>query len=184
MTSAEFRLFSRVVSASRSYLEFGMGGSTISAIQLGTPHITAVESSKEWIDYVQSDQSFQPKSSQNILLHHADIGPVKEAGWPVGDNTKWAEYYKGVWRKVDPFDVDTVFVDGRFRVSCALEAILRCKASIVILFHDWDRDFYHVVLRHADLVERTEKMAMLAPKHLQDRAAIESLLMSKRFDPS
>ena len=64
----------------------------------------------------------------------------------------WPEYYKGIWRLTDPFEVDTVVVDGRFRVSCVLGTILRCNSSVKIMVHDWERAFYHVLLQHADVV--------------------------------
>lgn len=186
MTAPEIELYKRTIATAGTYLEFGAGGSTIVAAQLGVPTILTVESHKGWADYVRADKRIVLRPGQSITMHHVDIGPVKEAGYPNGSlhSEKWPNYFKTIWREIDPFEIDVVLVDGRFRIACVLATLLRCRSDVTIMMHDWERSHYHVVLEFADRVALVDKLVVLRPKPIQARAAIESLLLKKQSDPT
>ena len=74
---------------------------------------------------------------------------------------KWPAYYLDVWQGMERMP-DVVLVDGRWRVACALQALLRCDAGATVMFHDfWNRPNYHGVLDFTDVVERVDNLAVL-----------------------
>lgn len=186
MSAAEIALLKASLLSARNYLEFGAGGSTIIASEMGVQNIHSVESHKGWADYVLADPrlAVRPKH-QKLTIHCVDIGPVKQAGYPVDDlsQCKWPNYYSSVWNILNPFDLDIVLVDGRFRIACGLAAIERCRSNVSILVHDWDRTHYHKLLQVADVVSLLDKLVILRPKPTLDRRVLQELQASVRKDP-
>ncbi len=82
---------------------------------------------------------------------------------PIGNATrdKWPSYIEDGIKGQDPFDM--YFVDGRFRVACAVQALLhgmsggRSREDFVVLIHDFAMDKelrgYQVLLSVADLID-------------------------------
>ncbi len=52
MSAPEIALYKAAVGSAGTYVEFGTGGSTIVAAELGNERIYSVESPKGWADYV------------------------------------------------------------------------------------------------------------------------------------
>lgn len=62
-------------------------------------------------------------------------------------------YSSQPFQLIDKSKIDTVLIDGRFRVACALSTILEChnNPGLKILIHDfWNRPHYHVLLNYLD----------------------------------
>lgn len=118
-------------------LEFGSGGSTILAAELGK-RVISVESDKSWAQMMRDwlQQNPQPGQAEIVL---ADVGPTKEWGHPVDDRAwkRFARYPLEVWDLPDFAHPDVVLVDGRFRVGCALAAAYRITRPTTLYFDDY-----------------------------------------------
>jgi hypothetical protein len=134
------------------YIEFGSGGSTLQAAQIGLDTIS-----------VESDPAFarsvrrQMKPGAPVIILDAGIGTVGEWGTPIvqrptpGRVRRWHRYVQrplDAWAERGTFP-DLALVDGRFRRACALEVARRAveaKAKVTIFFDDYyDRPGYHAV---------------------------------------
>ena len=127
-------------------LEYGSGGSTLVAAELGKT-VFSVESDPDWAQMMRDWCAVNPAKGK-VEVIHADIGPTKEWGHPV-DHAAWrsfAGYPLAVWDRKGFEQPDVVLVDGRFRVGCALATAFRTKKPVTLLFDDYaKRDHYHVV---------------------------------------
>jgi hypothetical protein len=88
MSDKEKAIFDEAIKSSRNYLEFGLGGSTIRAIQKSRTIIHTVESSSEWINYMRQYIVIRYLEGKRLHIFPVDIGPTKEWGYPVSDNFK------------------------------------------------------------------------------------------------
>src|SRR4051812_3128434 len=94
MTRPEAVLFESFLRASRNYLEFGSGGSTVMASQNVKERIVSVNSSREWLDKVAAAVTNLPGKKPELILRHVDIGPTKEWGYPTSAEarSRWPAY--------------------------------------------------------------------------------------------
>lgn len=155
-----------------SYLEYGSGGSTLLAARLAAS-VVSVESDRVFADAVRrAVNSPGRKFSANVDVIHANIGLTEEWGYPVFTTPTrrrvhaWQRYVVAPWARHPGFSPDTVLVDGRFRVACALETLLRCGPDTCILVDDYTdrRSVYGPIERHAELVATHGRMAQFRKK--------------------
>ena len=69
---------------------------------------------------------------------------VNRFGSP-GKNTsinEWKKYFQAYQSK---YNADIIFIDGRFRVICGLDIFPKIRNDTLVLFHDYDRDIYHIL---------------------------------------
>jgi hypothetical protein len=137
------------------YLEFGTGGSTLAAGRAGLETI-AVDSDPYFLRAVTA----KLPTGHRVTPVHADIGLTCEWGWPVrGRPTpdrvrRWRTYIDKPFAMVAARGrfPDFVFVDGRFRPACALEAARLAQAkgvTVTIMIDDYvGRDDYRAVEAH------------------------------------
>jgi hypothetical protein len=59
---------------------------------------------------------------------------------------------------------DIILVDGKWRVECARAAAKVMTDDTILLFHDWDREEYHVVLDELRVFGITGTLAMMRLK--------------------
>jgi hypothetical protein len=175
--------FLELLASTATYLEFGMGGSTVLAAMHGVRFVSvdsdpyfkrAVENK------IEADGNADPETQ---TLIHADIGPTEAWGTPVVRTAtpervaKWRRYLDAPWTamkdKPGPY---LVLVDGRFRVACALVAAQKLDpAQTQILIDDYDgREHYRVVERHLELKGQAGRMALFAPRADLDPHALEA----------
>ena len=135
-------LFKSIVLKALIYAEYGCGASTLWVFKHTACEIFSVDSAPDWLKHVEQSCGSSPK----IHLHHADVGPVKEWGIPVGYShyTNFIDYTNWIWEQnISP---DVILIDGRFRVCCFLTSLLRAKEGAYIFFDDYrDRGEYHIV---------------------------------------
>lgn len=127
-------------------LEFGSGGSTVLAGDLGKS-ITTVECDPAWAAKMRAWFAANPPKG-DVTFHEVDIGPVGEWAHPVDESGKarWPDYPQSVWDRPDFQQPDVVLIDGRFRIACLLTVAFRTKAPVTVLFDDYvPRPAYHVV---------------------------------------
>jgi hypothetical protein len=80
--------------------------------------------------------------------------------------------------------LDLVLIDGRFRVACALEAVLRCSPDTTLVIHDfWNRPVYHGLLPYLDELERCATIGVFRIRRGFDRAAAATLLEAAAYWP-
>lgn len=162
MSDAEVQCLRKHLARARRYLEFGSGGSTAIASAYPITQVVSVETDLAWINKMSAHQGIAKRLEEGTLrFHHVDVGPTATWGWPSDDATaiKWPAYYRDIWLLEEKFDL--ILVDGRFRLACALSAILHATPGTKILIHDFERDYYHPVLRFVDRVYQVERLAVL-----------------------
>jgi len=169
MIGPELALLQAVGSQRRFIVEFGCGGSTAEWLQHRAERIVSVESDPAWLTQLRDHPDLvDAVASGRVTLIHADIGPTGPWGQPRGREhiDRWPGYWSAVWESPAIVEadqpVDLVFVDGRFRVACALNAALHIDSGAAIVIHDFaPRPHYHVVLKHLDVVATAESLIVL-----------------------
>lgn len=182
MSAEEAALFLSFVRNSRSYVEFGTGGSTVVASRHVQGSIMSVDSSREWLDQVR-DACASSQTRPELVF--ADIGPTGEWGYPTDASTKqhWPDYHSAIWKMPHSATADLYFVDGRFRVACFAQIVLHCNPDAIIGIHDFSsRPRYHCVREIAREVATAEDISFFRP--LPERKIAETILQSFQEEPS
>lgn len=153
MSEREMFLFDKTIRNSKVYLEFGAGGSTLRTLQNSQAKIYSVDSDLNRIRSMQRYWLIKYHKNRRLHFFHVDIGPTREWGYPVGEDSRkiFPDYSSSVFNSVEKDKIDTVLIDGRFRIACALKTILECHANknLVILIHNfWNRPAYYVLLKY------------------------------------
>lgn len=184
MRDAEIALLASVMRCSSRYVEFGAGGSTVLASRLVADSVISIDSSREWLHKVEVACSGGDGIMPTRL--HADIGPIRALGYPDGNGHRhlWANYHTTIWDKCPLAAADALLVDGRFRVACFVQAVLRCHDRALLLMHDFAcRPAYHVVRLFAREVARADDLSLFQKLPDLDTDAAESCLRLHAFDP-
>lgn len=146
LPEAEAATLRSAYAAAEVILEYGSGGSTVLAAELGKT-VWSVESDKDWADMMKRWFAATPPEG-TVHIVYSDIGPTKEWGHPVDDSSwkRFARYPLAVWDNPRFQHPDVVLVDGRFRVGCALATAFRITRPITLYFDDYaGRERLHVV---------------------------------------
>lgn len=128
-----------------TFLEYGIGGSTLRALELGVKNVIVAESDPFWANKIKllADRITQPY--QNLHIVCVDFGEMGSWGTPLSPTLDTAKrYIEGVWDLASSLNLvpNTVLIDGRFRVACGCESILKCGKDTQILLDDAFRDSY------------------------------------------
>jgi hypothetical protein len=126
------------------YLEYGVGKSTVWANKHSNADIYAIDSSKEWISYVEAN--CVKRNKVNLLW--VDLGPLGSFGRPqtLEKRRNITSYINAIWNDTPSASIDLVLIDGRFRISCFYASLAHARAGCVIAIDDYvDRKLYHVV---------------------------------------
>ena len=182
MTDEELGLLRAIGGHRRFIVEFGCGGSTAEWLRLGVERVVSVESDAAWVNELRDHPELvEPLASERLAMLHANVGPTGKWGAPTSQMERWPAYWSGVWElpavTAAELPADLVFVDGRFRVACALNAALHVGAGVPIVIHDfWNRPHYHAVLAHLDVVARAGSLAVLQrPAELDAARAVDDI---------
>ena len=169
MTKNEQKVFNNHIKNSKYYLEFGSGGSTLRILQKSKAKIYSVESSSDWIDYLCKYFIIRNAREKRLFFHHVDIGQTKGWGYPVSKESieLFPNYSNSIFNTLDAGKIDTVLIDGRFRVACVLSVILNITSNknTTILIHDfWNREKYHRVLKYLIEVDKVDTLGVFKIK--------------------
>ncbi|WP_374432460.1 glycosyltransferase family 2 protein [Tabrizicola sp.] len=154
----ERRFLVRHYEAAGTILEYGSGGSTVLAAELGKT-VFSVESDKDWAERMANHVA---SLSDKAHVHWADVGPTGPWGVPMKPREfrKFHGYALSVWDRPDFVEPDLVLIDGRFRASCLVAVLLRATKPVTVLFDDYlRRRYYHGVERLARKEEMVGRMA-------------------------
>lgn len=188
MSDKEGELFERSIGNSSVYLEFGLGGSTLRALQKSKAQIYTVESNPVWITFMRRYLVFRYFENRRLSVFHVDLGPTQKWGFPKSQKYKkgFPAYSSQVFESIDGKTVEAVFIDGRFRVACTLKVILECykNKNLRILIHDfWNREEYHIVLKYLDSVDRVETMGLFSIKQNVNVESVAANYETYKFNP-
>ncbi|MFN3578584.1 MAG: hypothetical protein ACK4TJ_16605, partial [Tabrizicola sp.] len=125
---AEARFLARAYAGAGTILEYGSGGSTVLAAELGA-RVFAVESDRDWAVRLASHVA---GVSDRVQVHWADIGPTGAWGVPLKprEHHKFHRYALSVWDRPDFVQPDLVLIDGRFRCACLVAVMLRTNRPV------------------------------------------------------
>lgn len=183
--------FRKRLENSRSYLEYGSGGSTILANRLVST-LVSVDSDAHFLGDVRRKLAEDGRHAMTKLIH-VNIGLTQNWGMPVFTKPtprrvrRWESYPTAPWRYFRSIaqQPDLVLVDGRFRVACVLESLLSLSplSNTQILLDDYaGRPHYRIVEQFTD-IEMAGRMAILRPRRLLDRIQVRRLVKQYCADP-
>lgn len=155
--------FKNILNNCNNYMEFGSGGSTIYASNNVKNKVLSFESDELWINKIKSQLK-----KENVNIIHIDI-ETKNNNWGYpGKNCsnekkmKYSTYFKNY---IEEYNPDVILIDGRFRVSCALQIFDYINNNTKVLFDDFlNRDFYHEILNYYDIVNKVVNLVELKKK--------------------
>lgn len=132
---ADVALVSSVLDKERTVIEYGSGSSTLFFAQHALS-VHSVDSSSNYVANVIAEG--KRRGAANIHLSVANLGPVKDWGWPIdhfptaGNIARWKSYLEAPWSTLpDTAPVGLIIIDGRFRTACAAYAIARSLIAAI-----------------------------------------------------
>ena len=187
---AETNLFVKHTINSKSYLEFGCGGSTFLLAYLINAKIYSIDNDKDFIAFISQNEVLAQilrESKSRLTFFHIDTGKIAGWGHPKDDSKKlqYPRYSQEIFKILPQNEIDSIdtyFVDGRFRVACVMSILLHCNKDAKIIIHDfWDRAYYHIVLEFLEVVERVDTLGIFRIKLDIDKKSVESILREYEF---
>ena len=187
-----------------SVFEFGLGESTLLAQYVKVPMYVGVDSDLSWVQH-QRQQFEERQHDPNLQFHfvHAPLGQVT-ASWgnPLNVTAQTIWDYQITTLYAQPYAFDVYFVDGRFRMACAIVSFLHafsrpeynCNGATVasskatatlttkVLIHDCFRAHYHIydhlfrVEMHGSMKNRKGKTVSICQLQLQPHVNPQLLL--------
>ncbi|WP_416463386.1 hypothetical protein [Sphingomonas sp. VDB2] len=159
LPSMEAEFLRETYDKARVILEYGSGGSTVLGGSAAGKLIFSVETDRQWALSLQRrfDEADLPSP---VIIYHVDIGETGAWG-RAKDDSSWRKFYRyptSIWTENFFRHPEVVLIDGRFRAACLVNACLRAKQPITVLFDDYaDRKAYHAVealLKPSDIIGR------------------------------
>jgi hypothetical protein len=135
---------------SKIVLEFGSGGSTL-LLAASARRIVSIESDKKFAKIMNGEIEKRNLQTKATVLY-ANIGPTKSYGQPIIFlqsiyKYKYKNYIETYFRlNKGELQPQVVFIDGRFRVWCAVECCKRLKHNFTLIIDDYfNRPEYHII---------------------------------------
>lgn len=111
----------------------------------------SIESDKKYSEFVNSEIVKSNLQAKAMVLY-SNIGPTKLAGQPIQFlkplcKFKYKNYIETYFRRDrEVLEPQVVFIDGRFRVLCAIECCKKIKHNFTIILDDYfSRPEYHIL---------------------------------------
>ncbi|MEZ5714393.1 MAG: hypothetical protein R3D85_03995 [Paracoccaceae bacterium] len=187
MSQNEAAMYREYVGRAKMVLEFGIGGSTGIAAEVPGVKLIGIDSHPDWIARCKLDPRVAVLEREKRLdLKLVDIGTVGDWGMPTDPTSlrKWPTYSMGIWNQLNGRQPDFVFVDGRFRLSCALQTVLNLPQANYLVMHDfWSRDFYHPILEFVEVIDRVDELGVFRPKPDADLRKLAKVACRTLIDP-
>lgn len=180
-TSAEIDVLFRYMSDAERYLEFGAGGTTRMACEIGVQSIFSIETSFAFCKSIIEEKGLQAYiSADRLKLIHASMGPTGGWGTPLKPKASQIRHYVSLPSRIG--NCDLVLIDGRYRVATTAAATLALAPGGTILIHDYvNRPGYHVVERFLTRIETCNTLAAFKRSDVDD-AIVREVLESHLTD--
>ena len=159
--------------------EFGCGGSTV--LMSGMENIKtihSVESDKNWVSAVKK------QVGGRVNFHFVDINTAPGLWGHPKDKSKISEWpnYSGVLSKIPDYYPDLIFVDGRFRVACALKSLEKMNAQSHLMVHDYGLDRnYNVIEKWFKKVDSADTLFVFTKKENIDQEEINKAIKEYEY---
>lgn len=184
MTPNEIVVATSFYASARSYVEFGCGGSTFLAAKMVGERILTVDSDKTWLAKVETacgaaGTRLRPQTC------FADIGPTRDFGYPADESRRadWPLYYEQVWSLPGSDTADLYMVDGRFRLACILQILMRAPSDALIMVHDYaTRPHYHPAEQFTRELCRVDDLVVLQRRSDFAPNKAMAVMLTHRFD--
>jgi hypothetical protein len=182
----EIQAISKLSSFNGDFLEYGAGGST-AYIAVRSKTLTSVESDAKFLEAVIKET----REYRNINFLYGNIGPTKSFGQPISllswkYRKNWPNYALSPWIADScPRRYSSIFIDGRFRVACALVTLIHnAVEEYKILIDDYYlRSEYFGVEKILKNPTRVGNAALFSVKKSElNVREIEELLDSYKYD--
>lgn len=172
MTDRDCEIFMHCIDNSTVYFEFGTGGSTYQAmLKPNVKHVYSVESDQFWMNKLKS-MPFVKNNRHKLSFLFIDMKTSpNNLGYPGSkakpiDKAKYSRSISSLDSKVIS-RIDTVLIDGRFRVACALHCFNVLEPDSLVLFDDFvKRKDYHIVLDYYTILEKGDNLVILKKKNV------------------
>ena len=146
-----------------NYLEYGSGSSTRYFCKYDNLNIISVESDSFYAKAVRESVS----SNSKVKVIDSETGITGFWGVPLffaSSREKGWKYVNTPWRNFcGTYQPDVILIDGRYRVACAINILLRVanKHRITIFFDDYlGRDDYYIFEKYCNLEYKIDRMAI------------------------
>jgi hypothetical protein len=187
MSDAEIECARRYMRQSKVYLEFGCGGSTQLAAEAGVSLLFSVDSNKDWVKRCRKQPWIAAMvASGRATLVPVKVGPLGRLGFPADESqrARWPNYSLAIWEKMGNTLPDTVLIDGRWRVSTAVQSLLRCPPETIMMFHDYTlRKTYRQIAPFIETIEEVETLLVYRARLDMDVRALAALGFATLFQP-
>ena len=166
------KLFKSYLKNCNLYFEYGVGSSTRWVLENTNSDIIAIDTDKEWIDFVNIEVE-----NLRTKLIWVDLGDLTKWGRPNSYKYRnsFMDYIGGIWDFKKQADV--ILIDGRFRVACFLYSLMNSKTDSVIIFDDYfDRPWYHIIEEVISPRDKCGRQAVFKVSTVYDRKLTKNLL--------
>ena len=159
------------------YLEFGAGGSTLTAAYCDVREIVSLDNAAAWQKKV-GEHAIWNKTRSHVQQLHVGLGEVGSYSRPITNDSfaDFIHYSHGALRYTQgTFDV--ILIDGRFRVASALVSMQRMRGDSALFIHDYTaRSAYRVLEQVLDIEDRVGTLVQFRLPKVIDVVAVERLL--------
>ncbi|ANW00423.1 hypothetical protein [Bradyrhizobium icense] len=175
---AGLAIFRSIIEKTSTYLEYGSGGSTIVASRYVNT-LVSVESDPV---FRRAVEKAMPPTKAELHLLSPYIGVTARWGTPVfGRPTesriaRWQRYPQAPWSILKTKEPNTILIDGRMRVACALESLLHVSSETRLLVDDYVGRNYSAIEEFADLIAIHGVMAEFRKKRSFDQQRCRTAL--------
>jgi len=163
--------FKQLATQAKVYFEYGCGQSTIWCSFNTQVEIFSVDTSARW-----AQDTMSKSCSQNMPhIKWVDCGVIGKWGRPTDYSLRenFKEYILGPFMLTNN-SPDLILIDGRFRVACFLNSLLRSTPGTRIIFDDYTvRPQYHVVEEFCQKPYLCGHQAIFTVPHVASREPIK-----------
>ena len=167
-------IFEKYANKSSIILEYGSGGSTVYLSNLpNIKKVISIESDKKWYDKVKNNANME-----KLILSFCDLECENTSLGRPGENCPISKilYYQLAGTLFSKqYEIDTIFVDGRYRLNCCLINWFFMNEKTKLLIDDFERSLYHNVFPHFKIIEKGKKLAVLQ-KDLKNPPTAEKVI--------
>lgn len=182
MSDRELCLFEKHTRTGKNVVEYGSGGSTFYFLKRNKK-VISIENNESFFLFMKTINVI--KRSKHLNFQYVDTG--KSLSWGRPENTikmeNWPKYYKIAWEDLHLSFPDIIFIDGRFRVMCALEAINYISLDTIIIIHDFSsREYYYDILNYFEIIDQVDALVILKKKHTIDLVQLAESKSLYKYD--